>query len=62
MSDISGKVGAFKAGMCCVLCFVTKLITTGFGIPWEIGVNPFEGPLYPAVGRGVTNPILSLLL
>lgn len=61
VSDILGKVGAFKAGICLVLCFVRKLATTLFGISWEIGVNPLEGPLYPAVCSGLTNPILSLL-
>lgn len=45
-----------------VLYFATKLATAVFGISGEIGVNPLEGPLYPAVGGGLTNPILSLLL
>lgn len=42
-----------------VLYFATKLATAVFGISGEIGV---EGPLYPAVGGGLTNPIHSLLL
>lgn len=60
--DISGKVGAFKAGICIVACFVTILPTTVFGISWEIGANPLENASYPAVGRSLTNPMLSLLL
>lgn len=45
-----------------VLYFATKLATTVFGNLQEIGVNPLEGLLYPAVGGGLKNSILSLLL
>lgn len=61
-STFQEKWGTSKAGIYTVLCFVTIIPTTGFGISWEISINPLESTLNPAVDGGLTNPILNLLL